>query len=124
MTIGSACVPARADNVVPVYVPAATVTVSPGWAASTPAWTVPKGDPAVPFPLPPGATNHSVAQAGDATRTATRTSDGWVRMIPESIPAGLPHGQGVEDSADRVALLRCIVPHLVGGGVAAMNRSF
>src|SRR5687767_1384236 len=50
-----------------VYVPGLTVTVSPGRATLSPSCTRPNGAVLVPFPLPPGATNHSVACEGSAS---------------------------------------------------------
>src|SRR5687768_14426894 len=60
--------PERTVRIDSVYVPARTVTVSPASAALSPSWIRPSGDALVPVPVPPGATNHSVAYTGCTAR--------------------------------------------------------
>jgi hypothetical protein len=65
--IGDPADPARVVSIGCVYVPAATFTMSPGCATSSPSWIAPNGAPALPSPVPPLATYQSCAIASDGT---------------------------------------------------------
>src|SRR5688572_24235631 len=66
--------PPRRVASVSAYVPARSVTTSPGCAASSACCTLPNGLALDPLPLPPGATNHSSACADFASARSARAS--------------------------------------------------